>query len=86
MQASLGLTNISIVICATSSSFVGIIGGRAMGGLSSAGGSVTMGMVADVFDKDEQQYAVLWYLLLSYLGPAIGGIFEGPLEQFLGWR
>jgi MFS family permease len=57
-----------------------------MGGLSSAGGSVTMGMVADMFDKDKQQHAVLWYSLLSYLGPVIGGIFGDPLERFLGWR
>jgi MFS family permease len=86
MQASLGLTNISILICAMSNSFAGIIGGRIMGGLSSAGGSVTMGMVADMFNKDEQQHAVLWCSLFSCLGSVIGGIIGGPLEQFLHWR
>jgi len=86
MQASLGLTNTSVLLCATSNSFAGIIGGRIMGGLSSAGGSVTMGMVGDMYHKDEQQYAVLWCSLFSCLGAVIGGIIGGPLEQFLDWR
>jgi MFS family permease len=86
MQLSLGLTNISVLICAFSKSFGGVIGGRVLGGLSSAGGSVTMGMVADMFGKDEQQYAVLWASLFSCLGAVLGGIAGGPVEQFLGWR
>jgi sugar phosphate permease len=84
MQVSLGLTNVSVIICALAKSFGGIIGGRVMGGLSSAGGSVTLGMVADMFDKDEQQFAVLWASLFSCLGTVLGGIAGGPIEQFLG--
>jgi predicted MFS family arabinose efflux permease len=43
MQLSLTGVNASILICALSPSFGGIIAGRIIGGLSSAGGSVTLG-------------------------------------------
>jgi hypothetical protein len=39
--------------------FKTVIGGRVMGGLSSAGGSVTLNMVADMFPAEQQQFAVL---------------------------
>lgn len=83
MQASLGFTNISILVCALATNFKGIIGGRVMGGLSSAGGSVTMGMVADTLLPEEQQYAVLWASLFSCLGAVIGGIAGGRIQQYL---
>jgi MFS family permease len=87
MQASLGLTNMSILICALASNFGVAIGGRVMGGLSSAGGSVTMGMVADMFVPEKQQYAVLWASLFSCLGAVIGGIAGGPMQQYFpSWR
>ncbi|KAF1837428.1 MFS general substrate transporter [Decorospora gaudefroyi] len=86
MQASLALTNISLLICVFTKTFGGIIAGRVLGGLSSAGGSVTMGMVADMFDKDEQQFAVLWASLFSCLGAVLGGIAGGPVQEFLDWR
>jgi Na+/glutamate symporter len=58
-----------------------------MGGLSLAGGSITMGMVADMFLTNEQQYAVLWASLFSCLGAVIGGIAGGPIQQYLpGYR
>lgn len=83
MQLSLTGVNASIVICALSPTFGGVIAGRIIGGLSSAGGSVTMGMVADMFDADSQQPAVLWASLWSCLGAVIGGICGGPIEQYL---
>ncbi|KAF2242474.1 MFS general substrate transporter [Trematosphaeria pertusa] len=86
MQLSLSGVNVSIVICALSPSFAGIIAGRVIGGLSSAGGSVTLGMVADMFDADSQQHAVLWASLWSCLGAVIGGICGGPIQQYLPWR
>ncbi|KAJ4291887.1 hypothetical protein N0V90_009784 [Kalmusia sp. IMI 367209] len=86
MQASLLGVNASILICALSPSFGGIIAGRVIGGLSSAGGSVTMGMVADMFDAESQQHAVLWASLWSCLGAVIGGICGGPVQQYLSWR
>ncbi|KAF2636849.1 MFS general substrate transporter [Massarina eburnea CBS 473.64] len=86
MQLSLLGVNASILICALSPTFGGVLAGRVIGGLSSAGGSVTLGMVADMFDKDSQQHAVLWASLWSCLGAVIGGICGGPVEQYLTWR
>ncbi|KAF2738507.1 MFS general substrate transporter [Polyplosphaeria fusca] len=86
MQLSLFFVNISIIICGTSVSFPMMIAGRVLGGLSSAGGSVTLGMVADMFPPDKQQPAVLWASLWSCLGAVIGGICGGPIQQFLNWR
>ena len=43
MQLSLGFVNLWQIPCALSQSFTGIIIGRFLGGLSSAGGSVTLG-------------------------------------------
>lgn len=75
-----------VIVCIVSNNFGGIIGGRVMGGLLSAGGSVTMGMVADMFDKDDQQCAVLWSSIFSCLGTVPGGITGGPVQQYLGFR
>ena len=87
MQISLGLTNISILVCALATNFSGILGGRIMGGLSSAGGSVTLGIVADMFVPDNQQHAVAFASLFSCLGAVIGGIAGGPIQQYLpSWR
>jgi MFS family permease len=83
MQASLTLTNLSILVCALATNFQGIIGGRIMGGLSSAGGSVTMGMVADMFCPNEQQFGILWASLFSCLGAVVGGICGGPIQHYL---
>ncbi|KAF1994639.1 MFS general substrate transporter [Amniculicola lignicola CBS 123094] len=86
MQSSLSFVNISILICALSTSFKMTIAGRVIGGLSSAGGSVTLGMVADMFSPEEQQHAVLWASLWSCLGAVVGGICGGPIQQYLSWR
>jgi len=43
-------------------------------------------MVADMFDPDSQQHAVLWASLWSCLGAVIGGICGGPVQQYLPWR
>jgi len=86
MQLSLTGVNLSILVCAFSPTFGGVIAGRILGGLSSAGGSVTMGIVADMFDSDSQQHAVLWASLWSCLGAVLGGICGGPIQEYLDWR
>lgn len=55
MQGSLFLVNVWALACAVSPSFKCITAFRALGGLSSAGGSVTLGMVADLFEPENQQ-------------------------------
>jgi MFS family permease len=55
LQASLLLVNIWQLPVALPPNFGTIIVGRALGGLSSAGGSVTLGMIADMWESDTQQ-------------------------------
>ena len=55
--------NIWQIPCALVSNFGTILAGRFLGGLSSAGGSATLGMVADMWEPDEQQYAVAFVVL-----------------------
>lgn len=49
LQASLFLVNVWQVLCALSPNYGSLIVGRFLGGLSSAGGSVTLGMIADMW-------------------------------------
>ncbi|KAK2757558.1 hypothetical protein FQN54_004527 [Arachnomyces sp. PD_36] len=86
LQLSLFLVNIWQIPCALAPNFATIIVGRLLGGLSSAGGSVTLGMVADMWEPDEQQYAVAFVVLSSVAGSAVGPIAGGYIETFLSWR
>ncbi|KAH6620366.1 major facilitator superfamily domain-containing protein [Boeremia exigua] len=86
MQLSLGSVNIWQILAGASTSWNMVLAARVLGGVCSAGGSVTLGMVADMFHPDEQQYAVLWASLWSCLGSVIGGMAGGSIEQFLHWR
>ena len=58
---------------------------RALGGLSSAGGSVTLGMIADLWDSDGQQYAVAFVVFSSVGGSVFGPIIGAFTEAFLGY-
>ena len=86
LQSSLLLVNLTQLLCAYSPTFAGLIAGRCLGGLFSAGGSVTLGMVADMWDADTQQYAVAYVVLSSVAGSALGPIFGGLVETYLPLR
>lgn len=86
MQASLFLVNIWQLPVALAPNFASIMVGRALGGLSSAGGSVTLGMIADMWEADNQQYAVAYVVFSSVGGSVLGPIVGGSTEQFLDWR
>ncbi|OAL05918.1 MFS general substrate transporter [Phaeosphaeriaceae sp. SRC1lsM3a] len=86
MQLSLGTVNIWQILAGTSTSWSMVLAARLLGGICSAGGSVTLGMVADMFDSEDQQFAVLWASLWSCLGSVIGGICGGSIEEYLDWR
>ncbi|KAL5117706.1 hypothetical protein ACEQ8H_004454 [Pleosporales sp. CAS-2024a] len=86
MQISLGTVNLWQILAGASTNWSMVLAARLLGGLCSAGGSVTLGMVADMFDSEDQQFAVLWASLWSCLGSVIGGICGGPIEQYLDWR
>ncbi|KAK4454240.1 putative MFS transporter [Podospora aff. communis PSN243] len=86
LQLSLGLVNIWGVLVAMAPNFTTLLVGRALGGLSSAGGSVTLGMIADMFEPDEQQYAVAYIVFSSVGGSILGPIIGGFIEANLHWR
>ena len=49
--------------------------GRALGGLSCAGGSVTLGMIPDMYEGGgAQQYAVAYLSFASVTGSVIGPV------------
>jgi MFS family permease len=86
LQASLFLVNIWQLPVAVAPNFTSIMVGRALGGLSSAGGSVTLGMIADMWESDTQQYAVAFVVFSSVGGSILGPVVGGFVEQFLPWR
>lgn len=59
---------------------------RGLGGLSSAGGSVTLGIVADMWQPEYQQYAISFVVLSSVAGSLVGPIFGGFIETYLNFR
>lgn len=86
LQLSLFLVNIFQIPCALAPNFPTILIGRFFGGLFSAGGSVTLGMVADMWEPDDQQYAVAFIVLSSVGGSVIGPIAGGFIQTYLDWR
>ncbi|MCO5566243.1 hypothetical protein L7F22_019919 [Adiantum nelumboides] len=86
LQTSLFLVNIWQLPVALPPNFGTILVGRALGGFSSAGGSVTLGMIADMFESDVQQYAVAYVVFSSVGGSIVGPIVGGFVEQNLSWR
>ncbi|KAI2602776.1 MFS general substrate transporter [Hypoxylon sp. NC1633] len=90
LQASLLLTNIFTLPVVLAPNFGCLLAGRALGGLSTAGGSVTLGMIADMFESDRQQYAVAYIVFSSVggsiLGPIVGGFVQGYLPPQEAWR
>lgn len=86
LQLSLFLVNIWCIPVALAPNFATILVGRALGGLSSAGGSVTLGMIADIFEAEEQQYAVAYIVFSSVGGSILGPIIGGFVEAHLPWR
>ena len=86
LQLSLGLVNIWNLPVALAPNFASIIVARGLGGISSAGGSVTLGMVADIFESDNQQFAVAFIVFSSVGGSVLGPVVGGFVEQFLPWR
>ena len=85
LQLSLLLVNIWQIPCALAPNFGTIVVGRFLGGLSSAGGSVTLGMVADMWEPDEQQYAVNFIVFSSVGGSVVGPIAGGFVQTYLSW-
>lgn len=82
-QLSLFLVNIWQIPCALAPNFATYIVCRTLGGLSTAGGSVTLGVLADMWEPDEQEYAVAFLVLSSVGGSVVGAIGGGFVEEYL---
>jgi hypothetical protein len=69
-QASLFLVNIWQVSSALSPTFGGLLTSRILGGLSTSGGSITLGIIADLYHPEDTgfQYAVAFVVLSSVGG------------------
>ncbi|KAH8889589.1 MFS general substrate transporter, partial [Thozetella sp. PMI_491] len=95
LQLSLFFVNVFCLPVALAPNFASVLVGRALGGLASAGGSVTLGIVADMYDPEDHQYAIAFVSLSSVGGSIFGAIISGfvesnlenpPLDYPLGWR
>lgn len=85
LQISLFLVNLWQIPCALAPNFATVLAFRALGGLSSAGGSVTLGMVADMWEPEAHHYAVAYVVLSSVCGSVIAPIAGGFIETHLSW-
>lgn len=86
LQLSLFFVNIWQIPCALAPNFGTIVVGRFLGGISSAGGSVTLGLVADMWQPDAQQYPLAFVVLSSVGGSVVGPIVGAFVERYLSWR
>jgi predicted MFS family arabinose efflux permease len=86
LQLILFFVNTWQILCAQAPDFRTIIVGRGLGGLSSVGGSVTLGMVADMWDEKDHGYAVAFIVLSSVAGSVVGSVVGGFVETYLNWR
>jgi len=83
-QMSLFLVNIWQIPCALAPNYATLVVCRLLGGLSTAGGSVTLGVVADMWLPDDQEYAVAFLVLSSVGGSVVGPVIGGFLEAYAG--
>lgn len=81
LQLSLFLINIWQIPCSVAPNFGTILVCRALGGLSTAGGSVTLGLIADLYEPETQHWALCFIVLSSTIGTSIGGVIGGPIEH-----
>ncbi|KAF2843121.1 MFS general substrate transporter [Patellaria atrata CBS 101060] len=82
-QASLFLVNIWQIPCALAPNYGTYVICRFLGGLSTAGGSVTLGVLADMWEPNEQEYAVAFLVLSSVGGSVVGAVAGGFVEHNL---
>jgi len=97
LQLSMLLINIWEIPCSVAPNFATIIVCRALvclalmsiaretnsiqGGLSTAGGSVTLGLIADMYEPETQHWPLCFIVLSSTIGTSIGGVVGGPIER-----
>ena len=88
LQMSMFLVNCFCLMAALAPNFATLIAARALGGLSTAGGSVTLAMITDMYGPDDPwfQYATNFMSLTSLLGSIVGAVAGGFIEEYLPWQ
>ncbi|GAO49517.1 hypothetical protein G7K_3666-t1 [Saitoella complicata NRRL Y-17804] len=86
LQWSLAFVNLWQIPCAVAPNYGTIIIARILGGFSSAGGSVTLGMVADLWGPDEQHSGLNFVVLSSVGGSVVGPIVGAFAQDNLSWH
>ncbi|WFD20859.1 hypothetical protein MCAP1_003113 [Malassezia caprae] len=81
LQCSMFLVNIFQLWAVFAPNYENLLAARFFGGLSTAGGSVTLGVVADLYDSDDHQYAIAFVVLSSVIGTSIGPFIGGIVQQ-----
>ena len=81
-QLSLFLVNIWQIPCALAPNLGTLVICRLLGGVSSAGGSVTLGVLADLWEPDDQEYAIAFLVLSSVGGSVVGAVVGGFVEEY----
>lgn len=86
-QLSLFLVNIWQIPSALAPNFGTLLVSRVLGGLSTAGGSVTLGVIADLYQPEDTgfQYAVAFVILSSVGGAPVGAVIGGFIGQYKEW-
>ena len=86
-QLSLFLVNIWQIPSALAPNFGTLLVARGLGGLSTAGGSVTLGVIADMYHPEDTgfQYAVAFVVLSSVGGAPLGAVIGGFVGQYKQW-
>lgn len=86
LQASLSLVNLLQFGVVFARNIGMVLAFRALGGLSTAGGSITLGVVADMWDKEHHQVPVAFVVFASVGGSVLGPIVGGLIEQLASWK
>ncbi|PGH16677.1 hypothetical protein AJ79_01549 [Helicocarpus griseus UAMH5409] len=86
LQLSMFLINVWQLPAALAQNWGSVVVARGLGGVSTAGGSVTLGLIADLYEAETQQFPLAFIVLSSTLGTSIGGVIGGPIARFLYWR
>lgn len=84
MQASMALVILFTAVIPLSPNFATVLVLRILTGLATAGGSLTLGVAADMYKPHQQQHAVAFIAWGSMLGSALPPIAGGFMEQHLG--
>ncbi|WPG99005.1 Hypothetical protein R9X50_00180700 [Acrodontium crateriforme] len=86
MFMSLLLVNVWQIPSALAPTFWVVFAARLLGGVSSAGGSVTLGLVADMYEVKDQQSPLNFIVLSSCAGSVVAPMAGGFITEYLPWQ